>query len=149
MGNSPLGKKIKELRKKLGLTQEALAERVGVTRLAVSNWESGKSIPKGDKLMKLAEVFGVSASELLVEGNEAEVLDFLEIRDSEVEEFLRHVDILKYKEVSNTSRELLRRWTKARLTSLAVEADVLLHILAKLEKLENKIKTIEADNTDF
>jgi len=52
-------------RKRLGLTQDALAEQLGVTAQAVSKWENDQSCPDIAMLPKLAEIFGISADELL------------------------------------------------------------------------------------
>lgn len=51
----------------LGLSQEALAERLGVSRQAVSKWETGEATPELTKLVLLAKVFGVTTDELLSE----------------------------------------------------------------------------------
>ena len=56
-----------ELRKKQGWSQEELAERLGVSRQAVSKWESGQTLPDMDKLLLLSEVFGVTTDYLLKE----------------------------------------------------------------------------------
>lgn len=53
-----------ELRKLNQLTQEELAEKVGVTRQAVAKWESGESEPSLDKCKLLAEAFNVSIDDL-------------------------------------------------------------------------------------
>lgn len=60
-----LADKIIELRKKKGWSQEELAEKVDVTRQSVSKWESAQSTPDLDKILKLAELFGVTTDELL------------------------------------------------------------------------------------
>ena len=60
-----LGERLRELRKKAGLTQEELAERVGVHFISVSRWENGVDVPKTLKLKKLASALGVSEAELL------------------------------------------------------------------------------------
>ena len=52
------------LRKEKALTQESLAERVGVTRQAVAKWEAGESVPDLDKCRLLAEALGVSLDAL-------------------------------------------------------------------------------------
>ena len=56
---------IYELRMKKGLSQEELAERVFVTRQAVSRWETGETIPNIDTLKRLSGFFGVSINTLL------------------------------------------------------------------------------------
>lgn len=53
------------LRKKAGWTQEELAERMGVTRQSVSKWEGAQSVPDLEKIVRLAELFGVSTDYLL------------------------------------------------------------------------------------
>lgn len=57
-------------RKKSGLSQEMLAEKVGVSRQAVSKWETGESEPEISKLKVLAEIFGVTVDWLLSESEE-------------------------------------------------------------------------------
>lgn len=61
--------KIKELRESRKLSQAALARQLGISQSTVAMWENGENKPKHDKLMKLCEFFGVSASELLGEVN--------------------------------------------------------------------------------
>lgn len=60
-----LGEAIKEHRTRCKMTQEFVAESIGVSRQAVSKWESGASDPSTSNLFALAKLFGVSAEELL------------------------------------------------------------------------------------
>lgn len=60
-----LNERIKELRKKKGLTQEELATDLNVVRQTVSKWEKGLSVPDADTLKSIAEVLGVSVEEIL------------------------------------------------------------------------------------
>ena len=60
-----LGERIKAFRKNAGMSQEKVAELVGVSRQAVTKWESGKSAPSTDNLFKLAEIFGTTTDLLL------------------------------------------------------------------------------------
>ncbi|MBR2995536.1 MAG: helix-turn-helix domain-containing protein [Lachnospiraceae bacterium] len=53
-----------QLRKLNRMTQEDVAEKVGVTRQAIAKWESGETIPDLDKCRLLAETFGVSLDDL-------------------------------------------------------------------------------------
>lgn len=57
--------KILSLRTRSGLSQEALADRLMVSRQAVSKWESGVTLPETDKLVVLSNMFGVSLDYLL------------------------------------------------------------------------------------
>lgn len=60
-----LGETLKECRIKCNMTQEFVAETVGVSRQAVSKWETGTSDPSTANLLALANLYGVSAEELL------------------------------------------------------------------------------------
>lgn len=60
-----LGQRIAEQRKKLGLSQEALGERLGLSRQAVSKWEADAAVPEVDKLIALSKLFTVSVGWLL------------------------------------------------------------------------------------
>lgn len=62
-----LGEVLKQHRLNCKMTQEFVAETLGVSRQAVSKWESGASAPSTTNLMALAKVFDVSAEELLKE----------------------------------------------------------------------------------
>lgn len=60
-----LGGTILKKRQERGLSQEKLAEQVGVSRQAVSKWEVGDAIPDTDKLIPLARALGITVDELL------------------------------------------------------------------------------------
>ena len=60
-----LADKIISLRKKEGWSQEELAEQLGVSRQAVSKWESARSVPDMDKLLTMSRIFGVTTDYLL------------------------------------------------------------------------------------
>ena len=60
-----LGRKITEKRNELGLSQEQLAEKIGVSRSAVAKWESGKGTPDIENLKILSKEFGISIDVLL------------------------------------------------------------------------------------
>ncbi len=62
-----LHEKIYYCRKKSGLSQEALAEKIGVSRQAVSKWETGDAAPEIGKLKLLCDVFGVTADWMISE----------------------------------------------------------------------------------
>ena len=57
--------KLQQLRKQKGLTQEALAEALYVSRTAISKWESGRGYPNIDSLKAISRFFGVTVDELL------------------------------------------------------------------------------------
>ena len=61
----PLGNKILKLRKKKGLSQEQLGEKVNVTRQTISNWELEETTPNPEQLKILSNVLNISIDELL------------------------------------------------------------------------------------
>lgn len=60
-----MGQKIAKKRKDLGMTQEAFADKMHVTRQTVSRWESGAVLPDIEKLADIASILGVSCDYLL------------------------------------------------------------------------------------
>ncbi len=59
------GTNINRLRMKCGMSQDALAEKLGVSRQSVSKWETDGAVPELEKLVWLAELFGVSLDEMV------------------------------------------------------------------------------------
>lgn len=57
--------KLKEIRKKEGLSQEQLAEKIGVSRQAITKWETGKGLPDVENIVIIAEIFKTTLDELL------------------------------------------------------------------------------------
>ena len=62
-----IGSKLKDARKKSGITQEQAAELLGVSRQTISNWENDKSIPDIISVIKMSDIFSVSLDHLLKE----------------------------------------------------------------------------------
>ena len=65
MNEQTLGQRIAAERKKLGLSQEALGDKMGVSRQAISKWESDGAVPEIDKLIAMSKLFGVTLGWLL------------------------------------------------------------------------------------
>lgn len=61
-----IAERLQELRKKAGYSQEQVAEQLGLSRQAVSKWESGQGKPEIDNIVKLVELYGVSADYILL-----------------------------------------------------------------------------------
>ena len=76
-----LSKKIYELRKASGMSQEQLAEKINVSRQSISKWESGESSPEIERLIELSNVFDVSTDYLL----KSSEVDELTIRTERLE----------------------------------------------------------------
>ena len=62
-----LSERIYQFSRKSGLSQEQLAEKIGVSRQAISKWESGTSMPELEKLLALSECFHITLDELVKE----------------------------------------------------------------------------------
>ncbi len=60
-----IGKRVKEIRLNKKISQQALANKIGVSKVSVCGYESGKRIPSLPVIIKLAEVFDVSVDEML------------------------------------------------------------------------------------
>lgn len=65
-----LSEKIAELRKSGGLSQEALAEKLNVSRQAISRWETGTAMPDANNLLQLSKLFRVTTDYLLNDGDQ-------------------------------------------------------------------------------
>ena len=76
-----LGKQIYELRKKANLSQEQLAEKVGVSRQTISKWELGETAPDIKQAQVLSKVFGVSLDELT--GNDTKEVIYEKVSNTE------------------------------------------------------------------
>lgn len=60
--------KLQMLRKEKGMSQEGLAEMLGVSRQAISKWESGAAFPETEKMIALCDIFGVTLDSLIRDG---------------------------------------------------------------------------------
>lgn len=84
------GKKIAALRKKKNMTQMELADEMGVSYQAVSNWERGNSMPDISKLPQLALLLGCSVDEILGESRETELVE--QIIQGKEKEYIEETD---------------------------------------------------------
>lgn len=100
--------RLKELRNKNGLSQKALADLVFVSQQTVAKWETSKSTPNPDMIIKLSEIFHVPAGYLIGADNienslrPSEMLDELvklcsSLSDDELHEVLNYVGYIKSK----------------------------------------------------
>ena len=60
-----LGERLLECRTNIGMSQEKLAEKIGVSRQTISKWETNQSTPEFDKILPLCEVLGITTEELI------------------------------------------------------------------------------------
>jgi Predicted transcriptional regulators len=79
-----LGSQIKKYRGELSLSQDALAEKIYVSRQTISNWENEKNYPDVNSLVRMSEVFGVSV-DVLLKGDVEEMKKI--IKEDDIQEF--------------------------------------------------------------
>lgn len=70
-----IGENIASSRKKVNLTQDQLAEKLGVSRQTISKWESNLAYPELPKIIKLSKVLNISCDELLLNQNNDKMLE--------------------------------------------------------------------------
>lgn len=76
------GEQIKKIRKDRNLTQQGIAEKLGISRQAVSNWENDKNLPDIEMLIKMSQVFHITLDELLLGGTQMNNMTEKIIKDS-------------------------------------------------------------------
>ncbi len=95
------GKRVKELRENAGLTQQQLAERIWVSKSAISNYELYERNPSPEILIKLARVFHVSTDYLLGVDDEKHTLDIGGLLDEDVIFLENTVELLRRKNLTS------------------------------------------------
>ncbi len=123
MTNMTIGQRIASGRKRLGLSQEALGERLGVSRQSIYKWESDAALPEIDKLVALSRLFGLSVGELLGVEEPAEKGEEAPAWDGELtEQQLKMVEEIVSRYLASQPEKKKKRWP----TVLAVCAAVAL-----------------------
>ena len=130
-----LADKIIRLRKKNGWSQEELADKMNVSRQAVSKWESAQTIPDLEKILQLGALFGVTTDYLLKDEIEEEEFSNEDSSDTTV----KKISI----EEANTYLEQRKRasWRIALATFLCILSPIALIVLSMLSELPNPIMT--------
>ena len=124
MDQIKIGKYLQELRKERGLTQEQLAEHVGVARRTISRWETGSNMPDLDILIELSDFYDVDLRELLSGERRSEQMD-KEMKDT----------VLQVADYSNEEKaRLLRRMHWLFIAGLAGFVVFLIITVAGLDK---------------
>lgn len=91
--NESLGKRIANARKERGLTQDGLAEKLGVSAQAVSKWENDQTCPDITLLPQLAKLFGITVDELLCGKQEPEVQILPEEKRKDVKDMMLRMKV--------------------------------------------------------
>ena len=124
-----LQEKIIKLRKKNSWSQEDLADKLYVTRQAVSKWESGQSLPDVEKIVHMSKLFGVTTDYLLNE--EAETENVIEESIADDKKILEQADVDAFLDNARKRTKLLSIFL-----SLMFFSPVVFYIL-KLASVEN------------
>lgn len=90
------GSKVKELRLEKGLTQQQLANLLGVAVSAISSYESGSRYPSYEVLISIARIFHVS-TDYLLGLDKLNTVDVSGLEDNEIKVILQMIDILREK----------------------------------------------------
>lgn len=133
-----------KLRKEKGLSQEDLANALGISRQAVSKWERAEASPDTDNLICLAKLYGVSLDEILLEGTEdedvkvneedCEVIDdegSIHLKDDEDEVIINNKGILIKDGDGQTikcNRNSIHKYTQNKRNKRGLISNILLHI---------------------
>ena len=130
-----LADKIIRLRKKNGWSQEELADKMNVSRQAVSKWKSAQSIPDLEKILQLGTLFGVTTDYLLKDEIEDEEFS----NDDSSDATVKKISI----EEANTYLEQRKcaSWRIALATFLCILSPITLIVLSTLSELPNPIVT--------
>jgi len=130
-----LADKIIRLRKKNGWSQEELADKMNVSRQAVSKWEGAQTIPDLEKILQLSTLFGVTTDYLLKDEIEDEELT----NDTSSDTAVKRISI----EEANAYIEQRKKasWRIALATFLCILSPVTLIVLSILSELPNAIVT--------
>ena len=130
-----LADKIIRLRKKNGWSQEELADKMNVSRQAVSKWEGAQTIPDLERILQLSVLFGVTTDYLLKDEIEHEELT----DDTSLDTTVKRISI----EDANTYIEQRKKaaWRIALATFLCILSPVTLLVLSMLSELPNAIVT--------
>ena len=118
-----IGKRISELRRTKDITQTTLADMMGISFQAVSNWERGESMPDISKLGDLSRIFGVSIDEILCNPRAAKIVGEISAGekpdDMTAEELAETAPIMTPAQAQENIEENLDKITLAQLAELA------------------------------
>lgn len=145
-----IGKRIAELRKSKNITQMALADMMGISFQAVSNWERGESMPDISKLGELSEIFGVSIDDILCNKRAAEIVEEISAgekpSDITPEELTEAVPLMAPEQAEESIKENKEKMTISQLAALApyMNGDDLGEIAVGLAKNGGSLKDVAA-----
>lgn len=131
MENNVIGTQISLLRKKFGLTQEDLANKLGFSKQTISNWETGLKTPRMGAIQKIADLFNVSKS-FIIEGIE-------EAPSASIEKIYNQLSPSRQQKVYNFAKQELKEQQEQNKAVIPIE---------KEEKNSDEIYTLAAHSDD-
>ena len=139
-----LGQRIQELRKQLGMSQEALGDALGVSRQAVSKWEGDNGIPELDTIIALSRLFEVTVGQLL--GVEEAAEQKCETANDAKQEDPLETVLRHYAEqtAQEDQRSWFDRWGKT-VTEAIVVTTVFIVMFSMLTSLRSTVKLLQHD----
>ena len=114
-----IAERILTLRKSKGMSQEQLAEAVGVSRQAVSKWESEQASPDPEKIITMSEIFGVT-TDYLLKGIEPEKEAEKKTEEKTEDTHMTVGDVLDQKILTEQNKEKSKKLLKYVLIALGV-----------------------------
>ena len=105
--NIEIANRLLEYRKKSGLSQEELAEKLNISRQSVSKWERAESSPDTDNLIELAKIYNVTLDDLLNVDKpmSEEIKEQDELKDNKEEKIYKNLVILNEDEDYSNSKD--------------------------------------------
>lgn len=142
-----LGQRIQELRKQAGLSQESLGEALGVSRQAVSKWESDGGIPELDTLIAMSRLFGTTVGQLLgvetPEQREETAEPAPGFTEEQVEAILRRY-VEETSQPKETPASWLAKWGWVPATAIVV-VTVIIVLFARINSLQSTVRMLQSD----
>ena len=145
-GAMTVGKVIMQKRKELGLSQEALGEKLGVSRQAIYKWESDAALPEIEKLVALSRIFSVTVGELLgvEEPGENPSSEPTELTPAQVKMVEEIVDRYREELPQPELPRKRRRWKiLAAVAAVVLLGGTFLHMSERLNRLQNNYQNLQ------
>jgi len=142
-----IGKMLKEKRTENQLTQEQLSEKIFVSRKTISNWETGKTTPDIDSLIRLANLFDLSLNDLLLEGSEVveNIKKYSEIKRSRIYSAMSYTVTVSLIIISLFGD--IRSWVSiiALVLSTILNLIVMVYFISRSDKLRGELLSSEKE----
>ncbi len=145
-----LPEKLQTLRKQNSFSQEELAEKLGVSRQAVSKWESGAAIPEVEKLIELSRIFGVSLNELLQVEETTEQAQSPAISQEFSEDQVAKIELLIDKHIAASKQSVKsKRFIVFSVATVLIIALFYIFTFSKIGRINDEISDLQFRISDI